>query len=111
MPCVIVNPATRPSKSLAKYVGKTITNMGNGKPVTVTQEDLDAYSAREQYLANNTNGKLINMFLATDDLVIDPTETLENLPYTSFLELKKNGGHRFEEYWNEVVMRIQSILK
>jgi len=108
--CVIVNPATRPSKSLKKYLGKTISKYTK-KEIIVTEEDLLEYAKIEKYLSENTNENNISMFIANDDSIISPEETLKNLPNTSYVELKNDGGHRFEKYWNEVTARIQELLK
>lgn len=108
-PCIIVNPATRPSISLRKYFGKTIGKY-TGKELNVTEEDLLEYAKREKYLEANPNDNNISMFVANDDTVISPKETLNNLPNASYVDIKNNGGHRFEEYWSDVVARVKEIL-
>lgn len=110
-PCVIVNPATRPSKSLRKYLGRTISKYTK-KETVVNEKDLEEYAKREKYLDQNPNDNSnINMFIANDDTIVSPEETMKNLPNASYVELKNDGGHRFEKYWNDVTERIQELLK
>lgn len=109
--CVIVNPATKPSKTLAQYVGKTVKNYATGQPIVVTHADLIGYEKREKYLATHTDASRINMFVASDDNVISPDETLASLPNAAFTDIKKTGGHRFEEHWNDVITRIKALLQ
>jgi uncharacterized protein len=109
--CVIVNPATKPSKTLAKYVGKKVKNYATGQSVIVTPADLAGYEKREQYLSTHTDASRINMFIASDDDVVSPQETLSSLPDTAFTDIKNTGGHRFEKYWNDVISRIKILLK
>lgn len=109
-PCILVNPATRPSISLRKYLGRSIGKY-TGKELNVTEEDLLEYAKREEYLKANPNDNNISMFIANDDSVISPEETLKNLPNSSYLNVKDTGGHRFEEDWGDVVERVKEILK
>ena len=110
-PCVLVNPAMKPSKSLQEYVGVQHRNFVTAEPVIVNPKDLEEYAAREKYLKENTNGALINLFAAEDDKVIDVEETKEEIPYAVFSMFTMDGGHRFEKYWNDVVVRIRNILE
>ena len=111
VPCVIVNPSTRPSISLKKYQNANIKNNVTQKPVEVTSRDITEYEKIEKYLATNTNGALINMFIAKDDEVISPHNASEDIPFAASIVMKDNGGHRFEMHWNDVVTKIQELLK
>jgi predicted esterase YcpF (UPF0227 family) len=99
-PCVLVNPSTKPSINLQKYNNPAIT-----------PEILKEYQVREQWLKENTNGKLIHLFVASNDDVISPKETLSNFPHTSRTVITKAGGHWYMDNWHNVVNKIGSILK
>ena len=112
-PCVIVNPATNPSVLLRKYIDAPAHNYYKNTPVPVTEKMLEGYAAREAWLQQegNTNGSLINMFVATDDAVIDHKFTRAALPHTKLYAVMPNGGHRFMAHWDKVVAAVAGIMK
>jgi uncharacterized protein len=109
-PCVLVNPAMQPSRSLYQYVGQTdLKNYATGAPVTVTMEDIEQFARREAAVSKLRNGALIHVFAAKDDDVVPYTEVLDNIPYTASTTLTDTGGHRYEMHWPQVIEKIVSL--
>jgi predicted esterase YcpF (UPF0227 family) len=109
-PCVLVNPAMRPSRSMYSYVGQTnLTNYATGAPITVTPDDIDQFARREKTASELRNGALIHVFAAKDDDVVPYTEVLDNLPYTASTTLTEDGGHRFELHWTQVIEQVVAL--
>lgn len=109
-PCVIINPSTSPSKSLARSLNCPFPNFVTGHPVIVTNEDLEGFKLREDYLLDNTNGSLINLFLAQDDELLPPAATLSAIPYYASCEVTETGGHRYATQFYRVVDKLKSML-
>ena len=109
-PCVIVNPATQPSASLAKYIDAPVNKYYVGQITEVTPEILDGYAKREEWLKENTNGALISLFLAADDDIIPYTDTKAAIPHAALVAAMPTGGHRFETHWPLVVSRVAGMV-
>jgi len=108
-PCVIVNPAACPSISLKKYMTATINKFYIGEIHKITQEILDGYDKREQWVGDNTNPLLINLFAAEDDNIINFKQTLLAFPLTNCTIIKSTGGHQFIQHWGEVMRKVRQI--
>ena len=108
-PCIVVNPSTRPSETIGARLG-TNRNHATGLDFEVTAGHIAAFAEMEQYIAQNSNGALINLILAHDDDVLDYRTALVNIPYRKRLLQFPDGGHRFEEHWDEVVRVTQDVF-
>ena len=107
-PCILINPATKPSVTLRKYLGKAYRDHLTGEKIFLTEDTIQTYLEREKYLADHTNGALINLMVAKDDSVIDYQMTLKNLPNVNSLMVSDTGGHSFN---NAMPMAIQKIME
>jgi uncharacterized protein len=97
-PCVIVNPSTNPSVSLKRY--------------NVPQDVLDGYNHYETVRTqNDSNGSLVNLFVAKNDPILPYAGILKTYEHTAFTAVLPDGGHRFDKNWNLVIDRIAEIVK
>ena len=85
-PCVIINPSMQPSRTMSTRIGIACVNYNTGVAFDVTQDHVDQYVACETAIANNTNGALINVFLARDDDLLNYRETLHAIPFAASTE-------------------------
>ena len=108
-PCVIVNPSTSPSKTMWERVGKIIKNYSTGELMPILEDYATKFGIRESYLIGNTNGALINVFVAKDDDVIPYKEVLENIPYRASCTITEDGGHRYDTNWGKVVDKVRQV--
>jgi predicted esterase YcpF (UPF0227 family) len=108
--CVLINPATVPSQTLGDKVGTDVRNYKTDELITVLPEYISEFKVRERYLANETNGTLINLFVAKNDEVLAVSEMLDNIPFYASRTVKEDGGHRFEKHWNEVVAKVAELV-
>jgi predicted esterase YcpF (UPF0227 family) len=106
-PCVLVNPSTSPSKTMAARLGKH-TNYVTGQEFEITDRHVATFAAMEDAIKDQ-NGALISLFLAEDDDVLDPTIAMQYFPFTRTKVVTKDGGHRFEKHWDAVVDHIRTI--
>lgn len=107
-PCVIVNPSTRPTKTMAARIGANI-NLATGATFDVTKAHIDAFGDMEAYIKQFSNGALVSMFLAADDSVLDHTLALEDIPFRRVTILTPDGGHRYELHWDKVVEEVRHV--
>jgi uncharacterized protein len=110
-PCVLVNPALRPSKTLYQWVGKAAKNYATGENVEVTLKDIASFAKIEMESEGNHNGALIHVFAAKDDDVINYQDVLDQVRFSKSLTLTKDGGHRFESHWGMVVDKVNEVIK
>jgi len=109
IPCILINPSMSPSVSMKHRIG-TQCNYYTGDEIVVTEENVQKFIKREQYLAKNTNGALIHLFVAKDDAVLNPADMIAAVPYFASRTIKETGGHRFEGNWPEVIQKIKEIV-
>ena len=109
-PCVLVNPAMVPSRSMYEWVGKSAKNYATGETVEVTMSDIGTFAALEAVAASNYNGSLVNVFAAKDDDVISYKDVVEQIRYSKSMTLTEDGGHRFELHWPMVVAKVSEII-
>lgn len=109
-PCVLVNPCTNPHETLAKYVGKTVTNYATQELINVTDENLARFAELENAVAGVMTGNLVNLFVAQDDDVISAQQVLEYFKFTNHTTVTEDGGHRYEKYWDRVVECVKDIV-
>lgn len=108
-PCVIVNPSTRPTVTMAARIGPN-TNLATGAVFDVTKAHIDAYEHMEAYIKQFMNGANISMFLAEDDAVLDYRLAMQDIPFHKFLSVTPDGGHRYEANWDAVIDEVRSII-
>jgi predicted esterase YcpF (UPF0227 family) len=106
-PCVLINPCTQPSKTLVARLGKN-KNYLTGQEFEITERHLTTFAAMEHAIEDK-NGALISLFLSEDDAVLDPAIALQYFPFTKTKVVTKDGGHRFEKYWDTVIDHIKTI--
>lgn len=108
-PCVIVNPSTRPSKTMAARLGQN-TNLVTGETFDVTADHIAAFQGMENYIKQSSNGALVSMFLAEDDAVLDYRLALEDIPFCKLVVKTQDGGHRYESHWDQVIDEVRNII-
>lgn len=108
-PCVIVNPSTRPTKTMAARIGPN-TNLASGETFDVTMAHIEAFQGMENYIKQTSNGALISLFLAEDDAVLDYRLALEDIPFRKTTYITPDGGHRYEANWDQVIAEVRSII-
>lgn len=106
-PCVLVNPSTKPSVTMAKRLGKN-TNYVTGAEFEITDRHIATFEAME-HAVEDQNGALISLFVAEDDDILDPSIALQYFPFTKTKVVTKDGGHRFEKHWDTVVDYIKTL--
>jgi predicted esterase YcpF (UPF0227 family) len=109
-PVVLVNPSVYPNETLAARLGSN-RNYVTGEEFFVSLAHLEDLAEMRKYLEVNYTGSLVNLFLAKDDDVIPYDVALEAYKYPAFVKVTEDGGHRFNDYWNLVVDRVEEILK
>ena len=109
-PCVIANPSPQPAATMASRLGKELPVYGTNRTIRVTESDIAEFLRAESYLVNNTNGALINLFVAKDDEQLDYNEMLQAFPFTAATVATETGGHRFERNWYMVVKRVRELV-
>lgn len=111
VPCVIVNPCTRPSSHLAKYVGDIhFRNYITAEHITITEADLLMYKELEEAVKDVRNGALIRLTVTMDDDVINYKDVLEDIPFSAITRVLPTGGHRALEHWPSVMNDVQGLL-
>jgi predicted esterase YcpF (UPF0227 family) len=108
-PCVIANPSTRPSKTMAARIGQN-TNLATGATFDVTNDHVVTFGQMEREIEKQSNGALISLFLAADDAVLDHRLALEDIPHRRMTYITPDGGHRYELHWNKVIDEVRHIL-
>lgn len=108
-PCVIVNPSTRPSVTMAARIGPN-TNLATGESFDVTEDHVATFGQMEEYVESSSNGALVSLFLAEDDTVLDHKLALEDIPYRKTTVITPDGGHRYEANWDAVIEEVRKII-
>jgi predicted esterase YcpF (UPF0227 family) len=108
-PVVLVNPSVYPNETLASRLGSN-RNYVTGEEFFVSLAHLEDLDQMRKYLEANYTGSLVNLFLAKDDDVIPYDVALEAYKYPAFVKVTEDGGHRFNDYWDLVVDRVEEIL-
>lgn len=106
-PSVLVNPAFNPGQSLSKSLGEH-KNYATGLPFELTQDHLGKWVAMRNDITD-TNGALVNLFIALDDEVIDAGQMIEAFPHYRYRKTFEQAGHRFSSHWSEVVDFVETI--
>jgi predicted esterase YcpF (UPF0227 family) len=104
---VLVNPSITPSVSLKGAVAK---NYKTGDLVTVTDTDINDIKAAEHLISHLYTGKLVSLFLATDDDVIPWEPTLKALKGYDSVLITKDGGHRYALHWDKVLDKVAELI-
>jgi uncharacterized protein len=107
---VLINPLTNPVESFMDRRGTIVKNYVTAEETLFTQEIMDEFSVAENVLLSKFNPKLIDVFLAKDDDVIDYQHTLKALNGARSTTVLGTGGHRFEEPWPKVIKFIRKLV-
>jgi hypothetical protein len=107
-PAMLVNPSISPDITLKDRIGLNKRYMSNDE-FLVTLAHLDSLQRMKERIKESYNGRLINLFLAMNDEVIDYRDVIHNFPYFNSINVKVDGGHRFEEHWGEVVEKVREL--
>ena len=108
--CVLVNPQISPSNSFKSKVSTIHKNYHTNEPLEITLNSINQFEKLEKDAKFLRNGKLINLFLAQDDDVIDYHTTLDLIPYYNFCSITDTGGHRYESKWVNVVNHVKLLI-
>jgi len=109
-PVVLVNPSVYPNETLAARLGSN-RNYVTGDEFFVSLSHLTDLDLMRKYLVDNYSGVLVNLFLAKDDDVIPYDVALAAYKYPAFVKVTEDGGHRFNDYWNLVIDRIEELIQ
>jgi len=109
-PVVLVNPSVYPNETLAARLGSN-HNYVTGDEFFVSLAHLTDLDLMRKYLVDNYSGVLVNLFLAKDDDVIPYDVALAAYKYPAFVKVTEDGGHRFNDYWNLVIDRIEELIQ
>jgi predicted esterase YcpF (UPF0227 family) len=109
VPCVIVNPSTRPSVTMLPRVGIN-KNMATGAEFEITSDHISTFKVMEQYIRENSNGALINWLIAEDDVVLDYRVAEQDIWFSKRKFKFPDGGHRFESNWSAVINCVKDVL-
>lgn len=101
-PGVLVNPAVNLGIALNKQLGEH-KKYNSQESFTLTQDHLNKWSRMADDIIDETNGKLINLFIALDDEVIDSQKMIDAFPHYNYRKLVDVAGHRFLSNWPEVI--------
>lgn len=109
-PAVIVNPSVNPTESLNDKVGVNVNHVTR-EEFLVSIVDLNTLGTWRKTIKENYNGKLVNLFVAKDDEVLDYQMMLDAYPHTNHVTITDDGGHRYNKHWNLVVDHIDTLIK
>jgi uncharacterized protein len=110
VPCVLVNPANLPYDMMVKHA-RRINHIAG---VDVNKLDINiianGYKTREKWLCNNTNGKLVSLFLSKNDKILNYKITLSTFPITNKTVIMPDGGHGFQKHWDLFIKEIANLI-
>lgn len=109
-PVVLINPCVAPKKTLVSRLGSN-KNYVTGDEFIVSLAHLSELDKMREYIDANYSGSLVNLFVAKDDDVIPYDVTLAAYEFPAFVKVTEDGGHRFNDYWDLVVNRVDELLK
>lgn len=110
-PCIAVNPSTNPGHRMSQQVGRTITNFSTGLPFVITEQDIAEYHRCEADVAANSNGKMLNLFLAEDDTIIPCIDAVNYYKHFDYRCMTRDGGHQFAKHWDKVIEQAGYIIQ
>lgn len=110
VPCVIVNPCTKPSLALGGAVGKQQINHATGEEFMVLEQHIEKFKSMEMEL-DGYDHALVSMFVAQDDEVLKPRHMKADIPNRAFFIETKTGGHRYTDNWGLVISRASHVAK
>jgi uncharacterized protein len=109
-PCVLANPANLPYDMMIKHFRRIKHIAG----VDVNKFDIniiaEGYKKREKWLSNNTNGKLVSLFLSKNDKILNYKITLSTFPVTSKTIIVPDGGHGFQKHWDLIIREVVNLI-
>lgn len=107
---ILINPSTRPDKTMVERIGKPLSNYVTGQPINVTQSCVDAFAKYRKEAESLYNGNLVHVFLAKDDETIDYKLALDDLKYFKSITITPTGSHRYNDHWNRVINKISELV-
>ncbi len=111
VPCVLINPVIYPNKTMERRIGVNIRQFAETTNSSAVLTDvLHQFSDLEAWVSTNIDPTLVNLFLATDDKILDCNDTLVDLSTPNSCVIKNSGGHRFEDNFDEVVAKVGELL-
>lgn len=105
--CVLINPSIHPSESLKKRLGIN-RNYSTKEKFELTENHLDSFHDMEV----EKDGYFANIFIAKDDDVIDPYQSIDYFESRgSYIIATDDGGHRYDLHWDKVIDFIKILSK
>ncbi|RJP82606.1 MAG: hypothetical protein C4524_00395 [Candidatus Zixiibacteriota bacterium] len=98
VPAVLINPALRPWKTLRRAVGR-FRNFATGETFLWTEEHLEQLrSLGEEVDRAKVDPRLLRVYLAADDELLDHHRTIPWLPPGAAIQWYDAAGHRFAPF-------------
>jgi predicted esterase YcpF (UPF0227 family) len=102
----IINPSFSPHETLLKYKDQEVPNYKSGPGVTLIDFDFDALKSNKEYMMKNFKGGIdLNVFIGTEDEVLEFDEFLEFLETVPGLMTNihySQQDHRFADIDNVI---------
>ena len=102
----VINPSFSPHETLLKYKDQEVPNYKSGPGVTLIDFDFDALKANKEYMMKNFPGGInLNVFIGTEDEVLEFDEFLEFLETVPGLMTNihySQQDHRFADIDNVI---------
>jgi len=116
IPYVVVNPAINPSEKFGLLLEDIKSgavepprNYKTKAMIDVNEQAVAEFSKLEKAWDKAT-ARLVHLFIAEDDDVLDPVEAQTFYKFSAVRMIYRDGGHRFESHWREVVDYVSDIL-
>ena len=102
----VINPSFSPHETLLKYKDQEVPNYKSGPGVTLIDFDFDALKSNKEYMIKNFQGGIdLNVFIGTEDEVLEFDEFLEFLETVPGLMTNihySQQDHRFADIDNVI---------
>ena len=102
----VINPSFSPHETLLKYKDQEVPNYKSGPGVTLIESDFDALKLNKEYMMKNLrSGFHLNVFIGTEDEVLEFDEFLEFLETVPGLMTNihySQQDHRFADIDNVI---------
>lgn len=102
----VINPSFSPHETLLKYKDQEVPNYKSGPGVTLIDFDFDALKSNKEYMIKNFKGGIdLNVFIGTEDEVLEFDEFLEFLETVPGLMTNihySQQDHRFADIDNVI---------
>jgi predicted esterase YcpF (UPF0227 family) len=108
--CVLINPSVSPDITMQKRVNQPVKHYKTNEDIIVTNHMVNRFAELRNECDLLYNGKLVNVFLAKDDDVIDYKDSVTYFKYNNSMTITEDGGHRYNQYWDNVIDKIEDII-